>query len=641
MRGVQLMAVLSAALVAGTTKPCLGQTPGAVLSTLPTYGAPRIRLKGKAHVDASVSKSAEVRIVSGTVTDDALRPAAATVTLSILRQPETIDSADVAQPLPPALPLVATQPQPCGTDEPPVLETSTRLVLATDTSGRFCVRLHLSPDRYVARIAVRATTLLDVGVRELAFDSSLDDVTLRFPAEPLTVPLESGESTVEVDAFADLERRPIPAPGLVLDLVDESGSRLGEATTDAFGQAQFHVPSARLGPPGMGTFRVTFAGNRTYGPSARDAPVERTLGVRLVLPNAPLDGTLPPGRPEEGVALRVRAEPAGVRHLDALPTGIVEARVGDTVVGAGTLTHGQTRFVATFGTRGPGPVPMTLRYVPDAPWFQPRADLHVLQPVKGPSLWRRLAMVLTGALALAWFVGLRLPLRWRLVAFARPPNGDGAQGGVRIVTAGMDGGWQGRVTDAHDGGPVVGASVRIERPTFRGSSAVIHAVCDADGQFVLPPADVLPGDRLIAEAHLHAPLRQVVPPPGEIAIALVLRRRAVLDRLISFARRHRGPFDGRPEPTPSEIRHAAPGDSSLARWALEVERAAFGAAPVDARRQGEVDRHAPGGDDREGDAIRRGPAPARGSDAPPQGGDPPAQDSVPPAPGGDPPERGH
>lgn len=614
-----LVTALSAALLAGTPRPCLAQTPGAAVSTLSTYGAPRIRLKGKAHVDASASKSAEVRILSGTVTDDALRPAPATVTLTLTRRSATTEDPGIAQPAPAALPLVATLPQACAGDEPPVLETSTRLALRTDVSGRFCVRLHLPPDRYLARLAVRATPLLDEGVRELSFDSSVDDVTLRFAAEPLTVSLESDESSIEVDAFADPPHGPIPAPGLVLELVDETGSRLGEATTDAFGQAQFHVTAVRLGQPGRGVLRATFTGNGTFGSSAREASVEKRLGVRLVLPDVPVDGTLARGRPEEGIALRVRAVPVGTNCPGVLPTGVVEARVGDTVVGAGMLARGESFFVARFGTRGPGPVPLTLRYVPDAPWFQPRAELHAIVPVRGPSPWTRFLTVLAGAAALAWFVGARPPGRWRLAprarawSTARPGAWSIAAGraGVRVETERTNEGWRGRVVDAHDGAPVGGARIRIERPTFGGCDLVAHTDCDAGGRFVLSATAALPGDRFVAEGNLHTPLRQAVPPAGEVTIALVLRRRAILDRLISWARRHPGPIGGRPEPTPSEIGHFARSQPTIARWASEVERAAFGAAPVDAHRQAEVDRHAADG----GNPVRNEAEEARGGGA--------------------------
>lgn len=557
--------------------------------TNPTYGAPRIRLKGKAHVDASISKSAEVRVVSGTVTDDAFRPASATVVLTIARASGTAAAA-------PGIPVVlATAIAPgaaCSDDQHPVLETSTRLALSTNGSGRFCVRFRLPPDRYVARIAVRATPLLDEDVHDLPFDSSRDDLTLRFQSDPLVMALEPDESAVEVDALSEQSRGAIPAAGLLLELADEWGTLLGEATTDAFGQALFHIPSARLGQPGMGSMHATFAGNGAYGPCRRDVVVEKRTRVRLAVPDAKLDGTLSPARPEEGVALRVLATRAAARRGQSAPTGIVEALVGNAVVGAGMLVQGEARFVATFGTTGLGPVPMTLRYVADAPWFQPEAELRVVLPVRGPSLWTRLATILAGAAALAWFMGTRLP-RWSLPSRPRKRRGDAPSAGTLIQGGARVGGWHGRVLDAHDGAPVGGAIVRIERPTFRGSDLLARTVSDAEGQFVLPDVSVLPSDRLVAEGLLHAPHPQTVPPSGEIAVALVLRRRALIDRLILWAGRHRGPFEGRPEPTPSEVADAARGESRVVHWARQVEEAAFGAAPVDSKRQAEVDGLAP------------------------------------------------
>ena len=47
--------------------------------------------------------------------------------------------------------------------------------------------------------------------------------------------------------------------------------------------------------------------------------------------------------------------------------------------------------------------------------------------------------------------------------------------------------------------------------------------------------------------------------------ALVLRKRALLDRLVEWARRRGLPYDARPEPTPGHVRRAAAGEFTVAR----------------------------------------------------------------------------
>jgi hypothetical protein len=117
---------------------------------------------------------------------------------------------------------------------------------------------------------------------------------------------------------------------------------------------------------------------------------------------------------------------------------------------------------------------------------------------------------------------------------------------------------------------------------------------DAAGAFAIPPFEARSGDEVVIEGPLHAALRRPLPPPGEVEVLLVLRKRALLDRLVAWARRRGLPYDSRPEPTPAHVRRAAGAEFAVARWADAVERAAYGGAVVDQQAQGEVDRLAPG-----------------------------------------------
>jgi len=62
----------------------------------------------------------------------------------------------------------------------------------------------------------------------------------------------------------------------------------------------------------------------------------------------------------------------------------------------------------------------------------------------------------------------------------------------------------------------------------------MHPTPNALSYGPMPALDVHPGDLLVAEGTLHAGLKRPLPPAGELDVALVLRRRAVLDRLVAW-----------------------------------------------------------------------------------------------------------
>jgi hypothetical protein len=163
-----------------------------------------------------------------------------------------------------------------------------------------------------------------------------------------------------------------------------------------------------------------------------------------------------------------------------------------------------------------------------------------------------------------------------------------------VRAAGANDGWKGRVTDADDGSGIAAARVQLERPAFGRADVLASVVADAEGRFVLPPTERRLGDELAIEAPLHVALRRPLPPPGELDAQLVQRKRALVGRLVAWARLRGRPFDARPEPTPGHVRRAAGGEFEVARWAEAVERAAFACEPVDAHVEADIDRLAPG-----------------------------------------------
>jgi hypothetical protein len=547
-----------------------------------------VRVRGFARIDAHFALASGKLVISGTVTDDAGRAAPGAEVVVGVGQGSRGGS---------ALSLGASLPESCrDASRLPVLDGPERLRLPADASGRFCIRLSLPKDRYVANLEVGASGSLDGSRLEMQLDLSTKPVTLRFDPERYVLSLDEDTTNLEVVASTEEDGVTTAATGLGLDLTNEAGAVLGRATTNASGRARFAVFSAHLGQPGKGELRTSFAGSAELGPSSYSIPVERHARVDLVVPDL-IEGRRPLGSPEDGIVVPVVAM-TRCAHLGCggFPTGSLEARVGDMTVGAATLDRGEARMVVSFALTAAAEVPLRLRYAPDAPWFRPTGDLVLAQPLKGQSPWKKLPLALAGLGAVAWLTAARLPRRRPRRAdrsSAHPPRQAGAH--VELVRGeAASRGWSGRVIDADEGGPVGGARVSIERRGFERTDVIARATSDAQGVFALDPVDALPGDELVADGQLHALLRGSLPPTGELRVALVLRRRALLDRLVAWAHRQGRPFNIHTDPTPAQIRRAAAAEIDVVRWASAVERAAYGGGVVDEQAQREVDRLAPG-----------------------------------------------
>jgi hypothetical protein len=597
---------------------------------------PRIQLKGIAHIDAHAANAMGPTgqlVLSGRVSDDtATGPATrlpptrthsgasagsrSLVALRLTRgaagaiggAPQTTDGAGGVQ-------LASCAPEPCDPGGlRPVLEAPDRLLLPLEDDSRFCVHLTLPGDRYVARLEVPPSELMDGARVDLSIDPALAPVTLTFDPEVSILSLDGETATVDVTATMEVEGAMRgaghAAAGVELTFSSESGADLGSTITTGSGRGRVVVPTAHLGPPGKGELRVSFAGNASTAATTRTVAIERRTRVEIAAPDA-IAGTLPAAPVEDGVTVRVAATAGcAARGCAASPTGTVVARANDgdpdAIVGAARLEGGVARVVVRLGTPAlpAAGAALRFRYVPDAPWFEAKEELRLVQPVRPPGPWSTVALVVAGVGVLAWLSIARFPMRTGAdVGESAPRRATESGPGVELVRPGAAGRWAGKIIDAHEGAALAGARVAIERAGFENVQVLGQTSSDASGSFVLESTETRPGDELVAEAPLHDQVRQPLPPPGEVEVALVQRRRMLLDRLVAWARRRGKPFDARPEPTPGHVRRAAgrlefevdqrARAEEIEQWATAVERAAYGGAPVDARAQAKVDDLAP------------------------------------------------
>ncbi|MGH7285423.1 MAG: hypothetical protein ACRELY_28200, partial [Polyangiaceae bacterium] len=395
--------------------------------------------------------------------------------------------------------------------------------------------------------------------------------------------------------------------GLLLTLVSESGSPLGAATTDAVGHARFQVDPKKLGPPGQGLLKASYRGDAERTQAEAVAKILRRARVHLASAQ-PVTG----GSPDDGIALPLTVTTG---KGDPVPSGSVEATIADSVIGAAPVVAGKADLRVTFAAPGTKTETVRVRYLPNAPWFDGSEAIAIDVPVNPPSAWKQLPL-LAAAILVALFLIMERSRRTPR-ALPRPalPSSTRAEPDVQLLAPAESPGtgWTGRVIDAHERFPIERARIAIEHVSF-GSPEILESVfTDAKGQFRighLPKTGTLALSsagwqlrgrtlvnleaRLVIDAPLHATLKKRLPPSGEIEIALVSRKRAILDRLVEWARARGKPYDARPEPTPAHVVRAAAGKATdIAEWAEAIERAAFDTGDVDARVEQEIDAIAP------------------------------------------------
>lgn len=567
----------------------LGIAMALLLVAAPAH-AVKIRIKGTAHIAAVASAEAEGFVVRGELTDDVGVPIPQ---VPLIVSATATDSKQAVQ-LPPPLACEPTGRGKTGVRHPRADEYR----VETDDHGTFCVRATGSLSRGRVKLRFAGSKVYEAVDEEVPIDEGTERLArtvLRFESAPEDIDLDDERVSIIGSLRIDrseqsrlLQDAPTRREGLPVVLEDERGTRLGEALTGGDGRARFEVPTRTLGDPGHGELRMRFDASGALARSTATQGVLRHATVRLEVPQPPA-----PQNAEDGIPIEVLVTAA----RGVVADGIVEARRGADSVGTGRVQGGKATVVVSFPADRAGTVPLSLRYVPSSPWWHAGSALELGVAVSGPGVLRQVALGLLVAAAAAWVVAgwRRAPKRLAPLGADRttiPPSG---RAGVQVLgaTSGQSD-WRGTVSDAHEGTPIARARLRIVLPSFQGTGVVAEVVSDDGGTFVLElPAEHAtrrPDARLVVESELHSTFEQALPAPSVLAVALVTRRRALLERLVRWARRSGTPYDGPPEPTPGHVRRvAARGDAAeVEAWARRVENAAFGNDPVDAAHEEEV-----------------------------------------------------
>ena len=460
------------------------------------------------------------------------------------------------------------------------------LAITTDASGEVCLVVTGAPLPGALPVTFRGDALHLPARTELALQAAARVLELAFEAPSLELDLDQPEQRLSLHVSGD-DGASDPLPAISLHLEDAGRERPLETRDWARSgnTLTFRVASDQFGSPGPARLvaRLGAASQRSPAQAEAEAVALRTVRVRL-------EGHVAGVEPD-AVQLSVRASsPAG-----SPTSGWVDASVGGQSAGSSPLVNGAADLRAALVT--PPPTQLTLRYHSDDPWWQAgdTLTLEIAGPTPSqPSHWPWLVL-----LAPVGYVCLRALERPASPRRAQRPAPRPAVPSIAAARASAVPvhGWIGTIKDAHDGQPIAGARVEATLPSLREQPLGVSSVSDVDGRFVLPPLrEPIPeGARLQVFAALHSDFQRPLPPQGRVDVAMISRRRALLGRLVRWARAAGAPWLRAGEPTPGEVADVAlrRGDLRTARWAEGVQAAAFAGDEVDASREASLREQEP------------------------------------------------
>ena len=540
--------------------------------------AMKVRVTAVTHIEARAFRAAapNAAVVRGTLRDDVGNP--------IGKSHVAIDffEGDGKGP-----PILLPVPSRCADDVSPEAHVAPdEYVVDTDAGGTFCFEAALGIERGKMRLQFAGDRDHEAASSEVTIDLDRPAVLMQFDPEPKVLSLDR-------PSFVATLR--IVAPGLAkqgwrVTLRDERGDVLGAGDVESDGSARVEVPTRAMQGPGPGELRASLEGAPVFAAPIA-APVERRARVDVLV-----DGAGAEGVPEDGIPLLVRAQWA----RGPAPDGSIEVRLGELSVGMAALRQGTAHVTATFASVRGSAVTLRAGYVPAAPWWEAGAPASIAVTLRQGTPWRRIALLALALALLAW--ALREAYDFQPILRRRRAPTAKAHASAAVVPASIvrarpsPAGWIVRAVDAHDGTPVEGVSFAVVLRVFpsatepAGQEVLARGTGDAAGRFTLAGGPLPRGAILRLWARGHADVEMPLPPPSELSIAMISRRRHLLDRLVAFAAREWGD-EARREPTPDQVvrraRRAVDPPSTGGRvreieaFARATEAAAFGPAQVD------------------------------------------------------------
>lgn len=452
---------------------------------------------------------------------------------------------------------------------------ASRLTLASDASGRACVRVmgtaaatlelaFTDPGGYFAR-AERVVRLPESAAEgfEIAFDPPLGTLSLDQPLQHVGLLARGRPDAVTPDAAE-----------LVLSLLADGREReLTRVALDGLGEVhRLSLVSVSFVSPGPARLIARLRDRSGEERAQASVAILRTLSVKLELANGS-DAQVAPGG-----TLELRASSA----LGPVPSGVIDARSRGFSVAAARVENGHATLTLPSAILQPLGQTMTVEYVGDGPGWLSGATLELPIRPAGRSYGRyALWFAAAGFAALAVVLGWRRPPR---PTPAPPSAAARARASVEVLESfGLGGGYRGHVCDAHEGTPISPAVLRFIGPE-PGAPVLLEVKTAVDGSFSAEGAVFPPGTRLEVTSAFHATLIAVLPGPGILQLSLLSRRRALLDRLVHWAERRGKPWWGTGDPTPGHVIGIADRESErrVGQWARAVEHLAYGPNPPDA-----------------------------------------------------------
>ena len=540
------------ALAAGIARPL----PSAEAAPL------KIRVKGTSTIEAHATLEESGTTVRGTLTDDeGMALGAQTVTLSV----QTTEG-------PRRVGIIHAHS--CAGEAKELSGEPMRLI--TDAHGEFCVQGVLPLERLIANLQWSGSSLVEGTETSIDLDLTRQVPRIRFEDAPAASNIDDA---LDLSLAVDVNGRPLG--GATLLIADERDKTLGSWTTGSNGRVRVLLLPRTYGGDGRGEIRASFTGTTVAAPARATLPLDRHARVRLSAQ------VIKPGDPEEGIETAIQA----TTSYGAVGSGTIRATIGGTTVGAGPVRAGEARLRLLFATDRRDETLATLTYLPETPWLDAGDSVDIRVPIKKRWPWRQVMVAMGGVAVAAWFALSRK----RTVSTVLIPETPVAEARITQVSLGKDQRpvWSGTVIDAHDLHPLGDARVRIERASFDGRHVVAATSTRSDGTFELDAAHAppKPNDELVIDAAHHAELRRSLPSGGALRIALVTRRRKLLERFVVWAKQHGLTGRGK-EPTPGDVRDRS-ADPAARAWAELVTHAAFDHAGVDAEREAAVERAAP------------------------------------------------